>query len=179
MVAQVSSAPLSQIVASMLRTSDNLLAEVLVREIDRHSGGPGTTAGGTAIVLQQAADLGISVSGAVMLDGSGLSPGDRATCIELLGALELGEQAAFEPIASGLAVAGQTGTLASRYVGSPIAGKLRAKTGSISDAGGLVGVLDVTRPVGFAFLDNQPMTDSQLLTKEDQVVAAVATYPES
>jgi D-alanyl-D-alanine carboxypeptidase/D-alanyl-D-alanine-endopeptidase (penicillin-binding protein 4) len=112
-----------------------------------------------------------------MLDGSGLAPGDRATCLELLDTLDLAAQPGFEPIAAGLAVAAQTGTLAARYVGSPVAGKLRAKTGSIANAGGMVGILDVTRPVQFAFLDNQPMSDSALLGKEDQVVAALATYP--
>jgi D-alanyl-D-alanine carboxypeptidase/D-alanyl-D-alanine-endopeptidase (penicillin-binding protein 4) len=153
------------------------MAELLVREIDRQAGGTGTTAGGTAVVLQQAAALGISTADAVMLDGSGLAPGDRATCLELLDALDLGSQPGFEPIAAGLAVAGQTGTLAARYVGSPIAGKLRAKTGSIDNAGGLVGMLNVTRPLQFAFIDNQPMSDAALLAKEDQVVAALATYP--
>jgi D-alanyl-D-alanine carboxypeptidase/D-alanyl-D-alanine-endopeptidase (penicillin-binding protein 4) len=176
-VAQVQSAPLSQIIDAMLAASDNLIAELLVREIDRDTGGVGTTAGGTATVLQQAAALGIFTSGAVMQDGSGLSPGDRATCLELLDALDLGTQPGFEPMAAGLAVAGQTGTLAARFVNSPITGKLHAKTGSIDNAGGLVGVLDVTRPLQFAFLDNQPMNAAQLVAKEDQVVAALAAYP--
>jgi D-alanyl-D-alanine carboxypeptidase/D-alanyl-D-alanine-endopeptidase (penicillin-binding protein 4) len=173
-VAQVSSAPLSQIVEAMLRASDNLIAELLVREIDRHSGGTGTTAGGVAIVMQQAAALGLPTAGAVIQDGSGLSRGDQATCPELLAALQLGGEPGFEAIAAGLAVAGQTGTLAARFVGSPLAGKLRAKTGSLANAGGMVGILNLLR---FAFLINQPLNDAQLLAKEDAVVAALATYP--
>src|SRR5207244_4227174 len=47
-LARVSSAPLADIVASMLRSSDNLAAELLVKELDRHAGGAGTTAGGLA-----------------------------------------------------------------------------------------------------------------------------------
>jgi len=176
-VAQVSSAPLSQLVEAMLRASDNLIAELLVREIDRHSGGTGTTAGGVAIVMQQAAAFGVPTAGAIMQDGSGLSRGDRATCPELLAVLQLGQQPGFEAIADGLAVAGQTGTLAARYVHSPVAGKLRAKTGSLDNAGGMVGVLDMTDPLQFAFLINQPLNDTQLLAKEDAVVAALATYP--
>ena len=84
-------------------------------------------------------------AGAVMQDGSGLSRGDLATCSELLGALELAAQPGFESIADGLAVAGRTGTLAARYVNSPLAGKLQAKTGSLANAGGMVGILDMTR----------------------------------
>lgn len=176
-VAEVNSAPLSQIVEAMLRASDNLAAELLVRELDRNFGNTGTTAGGVAIVLQQAAAAGLATTGAVMQDGSGLSRGDLATCSELLGALDLSDQPGFGSIATGLAVAGRSGTLAARYVNSPIAGKLQAKTGSLANAGGMVGILDMSRPLHFAFLINQPLNDSQLLAKEDAVVAALATYP--
>ena len=114
-----------------------------------------------------------------MLDGSGLAPGDRSTCVELLSALDIGGRGGYEAIASGLAIAGRTGTLFNRFVGSPLAGKLRAKTGSIANAGGIVGVLHLSRPVHFAFLINQPLTYGQLLAKEDAVIAALATYPEA
>jgi D-alanyl-D-alanine carboxypeptidase/D-alanyl-D-alanine-endopeptidase (penicillin-binding protein 4) len=176
-VAEVGSAPLSQIVEAMLTASDNLVAELLVREIDRHYGNAGTTAEGVAIVLQQAAAAGLPTTGAVMQDGSGLSRGDLATCPELLGALDLSDKPGFASIAGGLAVAGRTGTLAARYVNSPLAGKLLAKTGSLADAGGMVGILNLARPLHFAFLINQPLNDSQLLAKEDAVVAALAAYP--
>jgi serine-type D-Ala-D-Ala carboxypeptidase/endopeptidase (penicillin-binding protein 4) len=178
-VAQIQSAPLSQIIQTMLTASDNLIAELLVRQIDRHNGGMGTTAGGVAAVMQQAAALGVSTAGGVMLDGSGLAPGDRATCTELLSALDVGGRTGFQPIADGLAIAGETGTLINRFVGTPLAGKLRAKTGSIANAGGIVGVLLLTRRVQFAFLINQPLTYPELLAKEDAVIAALATYPEA
>jgi D-alanyl-D-alanine carboxypeptidase/D-alanyl-D-alanine-endopeptidase (penicillin-binding protein 4) len=178
-VAQIQSARLSQVIETMLTASDNIIAELLVRQIDRHNGGTGTTAGGLSAVMQQAAALGISTMGGVMLDGSGLAPGDRATCTELLSALDVGGRAGFQPIADGLAVAGKTGTLVNRFVGTPLAGRLRAKTGSIANAGGIVGVLLLTRPVQFAFLINQPLSYADLLAKEDAVVAALATYPEA
>jgi D-alanyl-D-alanine carboxypeptidase/D-alanyl-D-alanine-endopeptidase (penicillin-binding protein 4) len=178
-VAQLQSAPLTQVIRTMLTASDNLIAELLVRQIDRHSGGTGTTAGGVAVVMQQAAALGVPTAGGVMVDGSGLAPGDRATCTELLAALDVGGRQGFDAIANGLAIAGQTGTLVNRFVGSPVAGRLRAKTGSIANAGGIVGVLALNRPLQFAFLVNQPLTYAQLLEKEDAVVAALATYPEA
>ena len=176
-VAEVLSAPLSQIVEAMLRASDNLIAELLLRELDRYYGNSGTTAGGLAIVMQQAAALGLPTTGVVMQDGSGLSRRDQATCSELLGVLDLAQKPGFQAIADGLAVAGRTGTLAARYGASPVAGKLRAKTGSLANAGGMVGVLSLTRTLHFAFLINQPLNDSQLLAREDAVVAALATYP--
>ena len=176
-VAQVYSAPLSQIVEAMLRASDNLIAEMLVRELDRNAGGTGTTAGGLAVVLRQDAALGLPVAAAHMDDGSGLAPSDRASCPLLLAALDLANRPGLQAISQGLAVAGQTGTLVFRFRGTPEAGKLVAKTGSIANVAGMVGVLDVTRPVRFALLINQAATDTQLLDKEDQVVAALATYP--
>ena len=104
--------------------------------------------------------MGLPTTGAVMQDGSGLSRADQATCSELLGVLDLAQKPGFQAIADGLAVAGRTGTLAARYGGSPVAGKLRAKTGSLANAGGMVGVLSLTRTLHFAFLINQPLNDS-------------------
>ena len=106
-VAQVESAPLSQVVEAMLRASDNLIAELLVREIDRHVGpadggtGSGTTAGGLAVVARRAVGFGVPMEGALMLDGSGLAPGNRATCTELLAALQLGARPGLSPVVDG------------------------------------------------------------------------------
>jgi D-alanyl-D-alanine carboxypeptidase/D-alanyl-D-alanine-endopeptidase (penicillin-binding protein 4) len=176
-VAQVSSAPLSQIVQAMLRASDNLIAELLVRELDRHAGGRGTTAGGLAVVLGQEATLGVPTAAAHLDDGSGLAPTDRASCSLLLAALDLADRPSLQLIGQGLAVAGQSGTLVHRFVGTPLAGKLQAKTGSIVDVAGMVGFLNVSRPVRFALLINQPGTSGALATKVDQIVATIATYP--
>ena len=175
-VASVASAPLSQIVQSMLRASDNWIAELLTRAIDRSAGGTGTTAGGIGVIVRQATTLGIPLAGAHMEDGSGLSHNDRATCPELLAVLDVAQQPAFSPMMDGLAVAGSTGTLATRYRGTPAAGKLRAKTGWIDNGGGIVGVLSIGPTVRFAFLDNTVQPESGLKAKEDQVVAVLGGY---
>ena len=178
-VATIASAPLSQVVESMIRASDNWIAELLVRQLDRAAGGTGTTVGGLAVVMHQAAALGLPMTGVQMDDGSGLSHTNRATCRELLAALDLGDKAGLTPITSGLATAGQTGTLAGRFAHSPIAGKLRAKTGSIQNAAGMVGVLSVGPVLRFAYLVNQPAPEAGLYAEEDQAVAVLATYPEA
>lgn len=173
-LASVTSAPLSQIVEAMLRASDNWIAELLVRQIDRATGGSGTTAGGLAVVMRDATALGVPTAGVRMDDGSGLSRTDRATCDELLAALDLGRQ--LSPISNGLAVAGLTGTLAFRYQRTPIAGKLRAKTGSLDNVGGMVGELSVGPLLRFALLINKTQPEAAMLAQEDQVVALLATY---
>jgi len=175
-VASVTSAPLNQVVEAMLRASDNWIAELLVRAIDKASGGRGTTAGGTATVMRDAAQAGIPLNGVHMDDGSGLSRTDRATCRELMAALDLSNQAAYAPLFDGLAVAAQTGTLALRYKGTPLAGKLRAKTGSLDNAAGMVGVVAAQATLRFAFLDNDTASEATLYAREDAVVSALAGY---
>jgi D-alanyl-D-alanine carboxypeptidase/D-alanyl-D-alanine-endopeptidase (penicillin-binding protein 4) len=176
-LARVSSAPLGQIVSAMLRASDNLLAELLVREIDRHAGGSGMTSGGIRIVLQKDAQLGLPLAGVQLVDGSGLDAADRATCSSLLAALNLGARPGFAAITDGLAVAGQSGTLVHRFTGTALAGRLAAKTGWIDNVAGMVGRLDLPgRPVlSFAFLINQPMPYVNAVAIEDRFITALAS----
>ncbi|MCU1448739.1 MAG: D-alanyl-D-alanine carboxypeptidase serine-type, family, partial [Acidimicrobiales bacterium] len=177
-LARAVSAPLAEIVASMLRSSDNLVAELLVREMDRRAGGTGTTVGGLAVVAAAAQRLGIPTGGLHMGDGSGLDPGNRASCSTLFGALELGGRPGFDPLRTGLPVAGRTGTLAARFGATPVAGHLAAKTGWATCAAGMVGRLDLKRPLHFAFLVNGPCQWNAVEALENRMVNALATYPE-
>ena len=72
-VASVKSPPLKDIVTSMLRSSDNLTAELLVKELGVHASKQGTTAAGAAAVLAKLKELGVPVDHVVLDDGSGLS----------------------------------------------------------------------------------------------------------
>jgi len=177
-LARVASAPLSDLISSMLRSSDNLAAELLVKELDKKAGGSGTTAGGLALVASTVAGLGIPVAGVHMGDGSGLDPGDRATCPSLLAALNMGDKAGFGAITNGLAVAGRSGTLVHRFGGTPLAGHLAAKTGSIDCAVSMVGRLDLKAPLRFALIVNGPCDYNAAIAYEDRVANALATYPE-
>jgi D-alanyl-D-alanine carboxypeptidase/D-alanyl-D-alanine-endopeptidase (penicillin-binding protein 4) len=162
----------------MLRSSDNLAAELLVKEMDKRAGGAGTTAGGLAIVASTVQGLGIPVAGLHMGDGSGLDPGDRATCPTLLAALNMGDKPGFASLVSGLAVAGQSGTLVNRFRGTPLAGHLAAKTGSIDCAVAMVGRLDLKRPLRFALIVNGPCDYNTAIAYEDRVANALAAYPD-
>ncbi|MBV9412488.1 MAG: D-alanyl-D-alanine carboxypeptidase, partial [Acidimicrobiia bacterium] len=176
-LATVSSAPLSDIVASMLRTSDNLAAELITKEIDKQAGGAGTTASGLATVVADVQRLGIPIAGLHMGDGSGLDPGDRATCPSLLAALNMGDRPGFGAITNGLAVAAQSGTLVNRFRGTPLAGHLAAKTGSIDCAVAMVGRLNLTAPFHFALIVNGPCDYNAAIAYEDRVANALAAYP--
>ncbi len=175
-VASVTSAPLAQIVAFMLRSSDNVTAEVLTRVVGLKVVGTGTTEAGTAAVLQVDQRLGIPTAGLELVDGSGLSASNRVTCSALLGALDLAGQPGFEAIGQGLAVPGQSGTLASRFLGTPEQTHLAAKTGSINGVAAMVGVLDLAQPLRFAVVADGSFSYAGGTAVEDKVVAALAAY---
>ena len=61
-------------------------------------------------------------------------------------------------VRAGLPVAGQTGTLADRFVGTDMAGRLRAKTGTLRNVTALAGDVDPLQggPLTFAYVANVP-----------------------
>jgi D-alanyl-D-alanine carboxypeptidase/D-alanyl-D-alanine-endopeptidase (penicillin-binding protein 4) len=168
---------LSQIVSGMLRASDNYVAEMLVKELDHQYGGPGLTIGGTARVVEELGRLGVPVEGVHLNDGSGLDTGNRATCRALLGTLNLSRLTPFRMLDSGLAIAGHTGTLARRFIGSPAETRLAAKTGWINGCAAMVGRFAPLpgQPVRrFALIFNGPFGWPTAQSVEDRVVAALA-----
>jgi D-alanyl-D-alanine carboxypeptidase/D-alanyl-D-alanine-endopeptidase (penicillin-binding protein 4) len=175
LVATIRSAPLGQIVAAMLRASDNYIAEMLVKELDRSFGGSGLTAGGTTRVLEELARLGVPVEGTHMNDGSGLDTGNRATCRTLLGALDLSRTPRFSILDSGLAIAGATGTLAKRFRGTPAEIRLAAKTGWINGCAAMVGRIVGAPMRRFALVFNGQFGWSHAAAVQDRVVAALTS----
>jgi D-alanyl-D-alanine carboxypeptidase/D-alanyl-D-alanine-endopeptidase (penicillin-binding protein 4) len=89
----------------------------------------------------------------------------------------MGDNPGFAAITNGLAVAGQSGTLVNRFRGTPLAGQLLAKTGSIDCAVAMVGRLDLTAPFHFALIVNGPCDYNAAIAYEDRVANALAAYP--
>ena len=170
-LATVRSAPLTDIVAGMLRSSDNYVAEMLVKELDHQYGGAGLTGGGTARVVEEDGRLGVPVDGVHLADGSGLDVGNRATCRALLGALNLSRLGPFSVLDSGLAIAGRSGTLARRFVGTPAEIRLAAKTGWINGAAAMVGRIASQPTRRFALIVNGQFGWPFAQSVEDRIVA--------
>lgn len=180
-LASVASAPLAQIVAFMLRSSDNTTAELLTLAVGHQVSGSLGEPAATAAVLAADQRLGIATAGVRLVDGSGLAPQDRATCAALIGALDLAGRPGFGALAAGLAYPGGSGTLAYRFLGTPLQGHLWAKDGFLSGVAAMVGVVDMRRPVRFAVIANGPSAFPYSVTEavESQVVQAVAAYSAS
>jgi D-alanyl-D-alanine carboxypeptidase/D-alanyl-D-alanine-endopeptidase (penicillin-binding protein 4) len=176
-LAQIESPPLSDVIGVMLRDSDNLTAELLVKELGARFGNAGTTAAGLGVVRSTLASLGLSSATYTGIDGSGLDRGDRLSC----GLLEdiLGKAGENSPIGKGVPVAGSNGTLTRRFAGTPAAGKVRAKTGSLEGVAGLSGWatgLD-GRSLQFSLLSNDLPSEAAGDSLEDKVVSVLAAYP--
>ena len=106
LVTSLESAPLSEIVAEILQNSDNMAAEMLVKELGVRPGAPGSTAAGLSAVAERLRQLaGVGPEEVAAVDGSGLDRGDRLSCAVLQRVLaQAGESG---PLAQGLPVAGR------------------------------------------------------------------------
>jgi serine-type D-Ala-D-Ala carboxypeptidase/endopeptidase (penicillin-binding protein 4) len=178
-VAAVQSAPLHDLVASMLRASDNLAAELMTRELGVKVADQGTTAAGTKAIADKLRELGVPVDGLALVDGSGLDRGDRMSCTTLLTAFSFGARPEFGALWEGLAVAGQTGTLEDELRGSRLAGKLRGKTGSLQGVTGLVAVIDLGRSLRFAFIANGEFGEGSGIAYRSRIAEIIATFPDA
>lgn len=176
-VAHVDSPPLTQIVGEMLRESDNQTAEMLTKELGLQRGGAPSTAAGVAVITAELQRLGLPVAGTTRDDGSGLDASDKSTCRLFTAVLD--RAGPRSPLADGLPVAARSGTLADRFENTPGAGRVRAKTGSLTDVTSLSGFVD-TQPgatVAFSFLANGAPVSSSLLNLEESVANQLVTYP--
>ncbi|HEX3394948.1 MAG TPA: D-alanyl-D-alanine carboxypeptidase/D-alanyl-D-alanine-endopeptidase [Acidimicrobiales bacterium] len=178
-VAAIDSAPLGDVVGVMLAESDNLAAELLVKELGVRFGGAGTTASGLKVVRAALAPVGPAAATVVPVDGSGLDRSDRLTCDALQATLaHSGENGELGKV---LPVAGRNGTLARRFLGTPAAGRIRAKTGSLKGVNALSGWASTAdgRSLQFALVANDLPSDAAGTGLEDRVVSALALWPQA
>jgi D-alanyl-D-alanine carboxypeptidase/D-alanyl-D-alanine-endopeptidase (penicillin-binding protein 4) len=150
------SEPLRDVLADMWMPSDNLAAEMLLRELGAvASGGVGTRLGGIAFEKSWLTPLGADPATLALDDGSGLSAYDRITPADLVAILKHdwdGPQ--HDTVLGALPIAGVRGTLQSSFVGTPAEKRVFAKTGTLRHASTLAGYVATAShgPVIFAFL---------------------------
>ena len=133
-LASHASAPLGSLVRSMLKSSDNLIAEMLLKELAAATG-VGSTAGGAAVLRQHAAGYGIGLG--TVADGSGLSAYNRQAPLAQTMWLRVAHRNV--TFRQSLPVACKDGTLRTRFCGTSAAGRVWAKTGTLSGVRALAG----------------------------------------
>jgi D-alanyl-D-alanine carboxypeptidase/D-alanyl-D-alanine-endopeptidase (penicillin-binding protein 4) len=177
-VASLTSAPVSALLTDTLLRSDNMRAEELLKEVGHTTGAPGSTASGLAVTRAALAPLCVPLAGADD-DGSGLSTADGRSPREWR---ELLQEARAQPwwplLRDALPLAGRSGTLSSRFRGTPADGNVRAKTGTIPGGIALSGYGTTAGGRGFVFSvlvngGRAPAAERAL----DALIAAVAAHP--
>ena len=145
LVARDYSVPLAQILVPFLKLSNNMIAEALVKAIGVVASGEGSWSAGAAAILDDAASNGVASETLQLFDGSGLGRADYLTggaITTLLIALQ--HKPWFDTWYDALPIAGEPdslvgGTLRNRMGGTPAAGNLHGKTGSMTGVSALSG----------------------------------------
>jgi D-alanyl-D-alanine carboxypeptidase/D-alanyl-D-alanine-endopeptidase (penicillin-binding protein 4) len=146
--------PLGDLLADLWLPSDNLVAEMLLRELDvvaNHRAG--TAAGGIALERDWLREIGADPAAATLVDGSGLSQYDRITPRTLAAILRHGwDGPNRDLILDDLPVAGRRGSLRGEMRGSDAEGRVFAKSGSMSHVRGLAGFVATREHGAVAFV---------------------------
>ncbi len=174
----------------MLHYSDNTIAEVMIRHVAKGRGTSTTTWGSAAAVRAELAGLGVPVRSMRTADGSGLSRANRISTRTLVAITRAAMNPQRPDLAAGFRtaafpLAGVNGTLEKRFAarGSRCAaGRVMAKTGTLSDVVALSGITSSTdgRLRAFAILvNNKPSWASTTATRDsvDRLAAAVTGCP--
>jgi D-alanyl-D-alanine carboxypeptidase/D-alanyl-D-alanine-endopeptidase (penicillin-binding protein 4) len=139
------SMPLSRLLVPFMKLSNNGHAEVLTKAMGRKVYGQGSWSAGLRAAREALARLGGDVATMRMVDGSGLSRRDLTTPMHLAGLLRAAQHRSWFPAwYESLPIAGESdrmvgGTLRSRMRGTPAAGNVHAKTGTLTGVTALSG----------------------------------------
>jgi len=176
------SPPLSTLAIRLMKESQNLYAETLLKTLSLRAGAAVATAergrGEVAAALQP---WGVGADAVIQRDGSGLSRYDYVTADALVAILVHigGDGRLRDPFEASLPIAGVDGTLANRMKGTPAAGNARAKTGSMSNVRGVSGYVTASdgEPLAFSILANNFEGPPAVITSvEDAIVVRLATH---
>ena len=143
-IAEVRGPSVRDLVDYMLTESCNTTADILGHLVGISQGEPGDFEGGAKATKQVLTDLGYDTSRLTVSDNSGLSilnRLDNPILIDILDNIYSCDQCDLQSIAPGLPVAGLNGTLANRMNDDGVAGRIRAKTGTLIEANSLSGFI--------------------------------------
>jgi D-alanyl-D-alanine carboxypeptidase/D-alanyl-D-alanine-endopeptidase (penicillin-binding protein 4) len=156
-LARIDSLPLLEGLRVTAKVSQNLHAELILRAVGRARRGEGTRDSGIQEMQAFLKEMGVPASEYQLADGSGLSRTSLVTpaaVVKLLRFLYRSPQR--ENWLSLLPVGGEDGTLRLRMRGTPAAGRIHAKTGSLTHVTALSGYAERKdgTMLAFSFLSN-------------------------
>jgi D-alanyl-D-alanine carboxypeptidase/D-alanyl-D-alanine-endopeptidase (penicillin-binding protein 4) len=137
------SPPLRDIATVLMKVSQNLYAETLLKAVGAARGGLGTFEGSLSVVRAEVTALGVPQDGYVLVDGSGLSRYNylAPSTITLILEKMYKDERHRDAFLATLPIAGKDGTISTRLRRTRAEGNALAKTGSISNARSLSGYI--------------------------------------
>lgn len=180
LVAQHESEPLPQVLSAALVFSNNFTSEQVLRTLGRHlSGQPGDWDNGRIALERFWTAIGRDASELTFENASGYSERGRLTAeaIVALLALTQREGSAAASLVDILPASGKHGTMRHRL--RRARGRVRAKTGTLSGASALSGLVtsrDGRRSLGFSILVNGELPSTSSRRLQDKMVMALVEH---
>ncbi len=158
-IAAIESVPLTELLVETNQESNNLYAEAILRSLGANqvSQSSSSLEAGLDSVKAALTQIGVNAEGYRLSDGSGLSRRNLVSPTALVETLQAMRRSPYaSAYRDSLAVAGVSGTLRNRFLGSSVQGQLQGKTGFLSGAAALSGYLQPPNysPVMFSIMVN-------------------------
>jgi D-alanyl-D-alanine carboxypeptidase/D-alanyl-D-alanine-endopeptidase (penicillin-binding protein 4) len=183
LVTEEVSAPLPQLATTMMKFSQNLYAETLLKTLGVGVQTVGSSEAGRAAIRATLERWNIPTSDMLMVDGSGLSRYNLITPGAMVAILShiFHDDRLHDRFVDALPSAGIDGTLADRMKGTAASGNVRAKTGSFSNARAIAGFVRTAgnESLAFAIIANNYGVESSVIdSATDAIVVALAQFSE-
>jgi D-alanyl-D-alanine carboxypeptidase/D-alanyl-D-alanine-endopeptidase (penicillin-binding protein 4) len=144
-LAEVESRPLRDWIFPILNTSQNWFAEMLLKQLGKQFGKAGSWPEGLTVERRFLIDsVRVDSTQFSLSDGSGLSSSNLVSPLAFTQVLRfMRHHPRYAPFAAALPMAGLAGSLKNRFIATPLAGRVRAKTGSIARVQSLSGYIEL------------------------------------
>ena len=144
-LAEVTSRPFRDWIFPILNTSQNLFAETVLKQLGRRFGTEGSWREGLRVERRFLIDsVGVDSTQVAARDGSGLAADNLVSPLAFTQILRyIRKHPRYPTFEAGLPQSGKRGSLRTRFIGTPIEGRVRAKTGSISRVNTLSGYVEL------------------------------------
>jgi D-alanyl-D-alanine carboxypeptidase/D-alanyl-D-alanine-endopeptidase (penicillin-binding protein 4) len=181
-LAEIVSHPLREDLKIIAKVSQNLHAEMLLRQVGAQLKGEGSVRAGLQVEREFLKEAGVDDQQFFFGDGSGMDPHNLVAPHAVVQLLNyLWSQPYRETFIDLLPVGGIDGTLSSRFKGTSLVEKVFAKTGTLTHVNALSGY--ATSPRGehfiFSILTNNHQQESKVATATmDKILETILTYRE-
>ncbi|MCL2919193.1 D-alanyl-D-alanine carboxypeptidase/D-alanyl-D-alanine endopeptidase [Shewanella litorisediminis] len=177
LVADHQSAPMDSLLSEMLKESDNLIADAFLKQLSKTQGQDESDFyQGSKEMAANLERLGVDLSSAKLVDGSGLSRYNLLNARQLMQTLLLIHHTEdYAPLKYGLPVSGKDGTLLYKrgFSSGSLKERVLAKTGSMQGVSNLAGFLRTDdREYAFVVLENGLVEPENPSGKRSQGFAA-------